>query len=73
MRCEQVSNRLGTFLGKPGWMVTFVNRRCSADEHNKDVDPGTADRQCSQVRVGTLQALVASDGGDGSSGSWQSV
>lgn len=23
-RCEQVSNRLGTSLGQPGWMVTFI-------------------------------------------------
>lgn len=39
-RYKQVSNRLGTFLGKPGWMVTFINRGCSADKYNKDLDPG---------------------------------
>lgn len=35
-----VSNRLGIFLGRPGWRVTFINRRRSADRDNKDMDPG---------------------------------
>lgn len=30
----------GIFLGKPGWRVTFINRRCSADKDNKDMDTG---------------------------------
>lgn len=38
-RWKQVSDRLGTFLGKPGWVITFISRRCSADEYSEDLEP----------------------------------